>query len=162
MIGQQIVYDTLAKLDIKFEYYQAGIDYVDEDDHEFWHKIQATRCKNLFMRNHKGNRHFLIIADYYNQIDIRSIEQLLKQGKISFASQERIDKWIKGTIGAISVFSLFNDTSKSIEVFIDEDLRTKSRLSFLPNELKALLAINYVDFIKILDYCGHKYSFLKM
>jgi Ala-tRNA(Pro) deacylase len=114
------------------------------------------------MRNHKGDRHFLIISDYYRNIDIRVLEQRFKKGKISFASPERIEKHIKGTIGAISVFSLFNDSAHGVEVFIDESLKEKSRLTFLPNELNALIAINFTDFIKILDYCGNKYEFLDL
>ncbi len=162
MIGQDIVYQTLDNLKIHFDYYESPRDFSSEDDGEFWQKIKATRCKNLFMRNHKGDRHFLIISDYYRNIDIRVLEQKFKKGKISFASQQRIDKHIKGTIGAISVFNLFNDTGSHVEVFIDETLKNKSRLTFLPNELNALLAIGFDDFIRILEYCGNKYEFLDL
>jgi Ala-tRNA(Pro) deacylase len=162
MIGQKIVYQTLDSLDIHYEYYESPLDFSTEDDNHFWSRINASRCKNLFMRNHKGDRHFLIISDYYKNIDIRVLEQKFKKGKISFASPERIEKYIKGTIGAISVFSLFNDNTHGVEVFIDESLKDKSRLTFLPNELNALIAINFTDFIKILDYCGNNYEFLDL
>jgi Ala-tRNA(Pro) deacylase len=162
MIGQQIVYDTLKKLDIKFEYYQSPENFSTEDDGEFWKRINATRCKNLFMRNHKGDKHFLIISDFYKNIDIRILEHKFKKGKISFASQERIDKWIKGKIGAISVFSLLNDAENHVEVFIDKSLETKSKLTFLPNELNAILAINFDDFIKILNFSSNKYEFIDL
>ena len=162
MIGQDIVYSTLNKLDIPFEYYQSPEDFSSEDDIQFWKNINATRCKNLFMRNHKGDRHFLIISDFYKNIEIRILEQKLKKGKISFASQERIDKWIKGTIGAISIFSLLNDTQNHVEVFIDESLKDQLKLTFLPNELNALISISFENFIKILDYSGNKYEFLNL
>jgi Ala-tRNA(Pro) deacylase len=161
-IGEEIVYKTLEKLDITFEYYQSPEDFSSEDDVEFWNRIGATRCKNLFMRNHKGDRHFLIISDYYRNLDIRILEQKFKKGKISFASQERINKWIKGTIGAISIFSLLNDHQKHVEVFIDESLKLRTKLTFLPNKLNALLAISFDDFIKILEYSGNSYEFLDL
>jgi Ala-tRNA(Pro) deacylase len=162
MIGQEIVYETLKKLNIKFDYYESPIDFSNEDDDDFWNRIQATRCKNLFMRNHKGNRHFLIISDYNKNVDIRILEQKFKKGKISFASQERIDKWLNGTIGAISVFSLLNDTQNHVEVFIDESLKTKEKLTFLPNELNALIAISYIDFIKLLNYSQNRFEFVNL
>lgn len=162
MIGQKIVYDTLSDLGITFNYYQSPEDFSSEEHICFWQKINATRCKNLFMRNHKGNRHFLIISDYYKDVNISILEQKFKKGKISFASQERIDKWIKGKIGAISVFSLLNDTENHVEVFIDNSLKEKSYLTFLPNELNAILAISFNDFIKILDYSGNRYEFLNL
>ncbi len=162
MIGQEIVYKTLSELSIKFNYYQSPQDFSDEDDGSFWQKIDATRCKNLFMRNHKGDRHFLLISDYYRNIDIHKFEQRFKKGKISFASQQRIDKYIKGKIGAISVFSLLNDEDNSVEVFIDESLKECSRLTFLPNDLHALIVISFNDFIRILDYSGNKYEFINL
>jgi len=162
MIGQEIVYKTLDSLGVIYEYYESPGDFSNEDDSSFWTKINATRCKNLFMRNHKGDRHFLLISDYYRNIDIRILEQKFKNGKISFASEKRIEEHINGTIGAISVFSLFNDKKKHVEVFIDESLRNSKRLTFLPNELNALIAISTTDFIKILEFTGNYYEFLNL
>lgn len=162
MIGQEIVYETLKEINVDFEYFESPKDFSNEDDGQFWNKINATRCKNLFMRNHKGNRHFLIISDYYRDIKIKVLEDKLKKGKISFASQKRIDKWLKGTPGAISVFNLFNDKENHVEVFIDISLKNKLKLTFLPNQLNALLAISNEDFIKILDFSGNKYEFIDL
>lgn len=162
MIGQEIVYKALADLDIKFEYYESPRDFSSEDDGAFWKRIGACRCKNLFMRNHKGNQHYLLISDYYRDINIHAIEHKLKQGKLSFASQERIDKWIKGTIGAISVFSLLNDTENHTIAFIDKTLLTKGHLTFLPNQLNALISISIEDFVRILDYSGNRYEFVDL
>lgn len=160
MIGQEIVYQALDELNIEYEYYESPRDFSSEDDGEFWRRIGACRCKNLFMRNHKGNQHYLLIADYYSDIDIHAIEHKLKQGKLSFASQERIDKWIKGVIGAISVFSLLNDEQNHTIVFVDKTLLEKQRLTFLPNRLNALISISVADFVKILDYSGNRYEFI--
>jgi Ala-tRNA(Pro) deacylase len=162
MIGQQIVYHTLKNLDIKFDYYESPKDFVNEEDNAFWQRINCTRCKNLFMRNHKGDRHFLIISDYYREIDIRILEQKFKKGKISFASQQRIEKYINGKVGAISVFSLLNDSNHQVEVFIDESLKSKEKLTFLPNELNALIAISFDDFMQILYHSGNAYEFIKL
>ena len=101
-------------------------------------------------------------SDYYHDINIHAIEHKLKQGKLSFASQERIDRWIKGTIGAISVFSLLNDTENHTIAFIDKTLLTKERLTFLPNQLNALISISTEDFVRILDYTGNKYEFVNL
>ena len=79
-----------------------------------------------------------------------------------FASQERIDKWIKGTIGAISVFSLLNDTENHTIAFIDKTLLTKGHLTFLPNQLNALISISIEDFVRILDYSGNRYEFVDL
>ena len=48
----------------------------------------AVHCKNLFFRNHKGNKHYLVIVHCDQQLDIHSLEKTLGQGKLSFASPE--------------------------------------------------------------------------
>ncbi len=160
MIGQKIVYETLDLLKIPYEYYESPRDFSNEDDGSFWERINATRCKNLFLRNHKGNRHFLVIADFYKKVEIKLLEDKFKKGKISFASQKRIDKWIKGRVGAISVFSLLNDKSNHVEVFIDTSLLEKEYLTFLPNELNALIKISTKDFLKLIEHSGNYYEFM--
>ncbi|MDR1813812.1 MAG: hypothetical protein LBR18_03065 [Tannerella sp.] len=41
-----------------------------------WSGHDAKHCKNLFFRNHKGNRHYLVILDCDRDMDIHSIERL--------------------------------------------------------------------------------------
>ena len=41
---------------------------------EYWKDIDSTHCKNLFFRNHKGNRHYLVIFECHKELDIHSLE----------------------------------------------------------------------------------------
>ncbi|HXK81018.1 MAG TPA: YbaK/EbsC family protein [Bacteroidales bacterium] len=159
MIGQAKVYEILDSLNIKYRYYESPTDFSSEDDGSFWDKIGALRCKNLFLRNHKGNRHFMIIAPYYADVSITALEQYFKKGKISFASDKRLSKWLNVKPGAVSVFSLINDTENHVEVFVDERLKQSHELTFLPNMHNALLAITYHDFISLLNNSGNKWQF---
>lgn len=161
MIGQEIVYKTLQDLNIQFNYYESPKDFSNEDDGSFWHKIQATRCKNLFLRNHKGDKHFLIIADFYKSVDIKVLEQRFNKGKISFASQKRIEKYLNTPIGAISVFSLLNDKDNHVILFIDEGLKKTKKLTFLPNQLNDIIELSFDDFMKVVKFTGNYYEFLK-
>ncbi|MEA3447091.1 MAG: YbaK/EbsC family protein [Bacteroidota bacterium] len=162
MIGQDIVYQSLESLNINYNYYESPRDFSSEDDGSFWKRIQAERCKNLFLRNHKGNQHFLVVSKYYQPFNIKILEQHFKKGKISFASQRRLDKWIKTPPGAVSIFSLFNDTENHTRVFVDEELKDTGYVTFLPNEHNAILKISTPDFIKLLKASGNHWKFFKM
>ncbi len=162
MIGQDIVYQTLNSLNINYNYYESPRDFSSEDDGSFWKRIQAERCKNLFLRNHKGNKHFLVISKYYKPFNIKTLEQHFKKGKISFASQRRLDKWIKTPPGAVSVFSLFNDTENHTRVFVDEELKDTEYVTFLPNAHDAILKIKTADFIKLLNNSGNQWEFFRL
>ncbi|MFP4663569.1 MAG: YbaK/EbsC family protein [Bacteroidales bacterium] len=162
MIGQDIVYRTLEKLSIDYDYYESPRDFSSEDDGSFWKRIQAERCKNLFLRNHKGNKHFLVISKYYEPFNIKILEDHFKKGKISFASERRLDKWIKTKPGAVSVFSLFNDVENHTRVFVDEELRDTDYVTFLPNAHDAILKISTKDFIRLLEASGNAWEFFEL
>lgn len=158
-IGQEVVYNKLDELSIKFRYFESPRDFSNEDDGSFWKLNGAMRCKNLFLRNHKGNKHFLIIAPYYSDISITSLEQYFKKGKISFASDKRMKKWLNVKPGAVSVFSLLNDTENHVEVFVDERIKETTELTFLPNMHNALIAISYEDFMLFLEKTNNSWTF---
>lgn len=62
-----------------------------EEAMKYWKDFDSTHCKNLFFRNHKGNRHYLVILECHKQMDIHGLEHQLHQGKLSFASEPRME-----------------------------------------------------------------------
>ena len=76
---------------------------------EYWKDIDSTHCKNLFFRNHKGNRHYLVIFECHKELDIHSLEKSLHQGKLSFASAERMERCLGLQPGSVSLFGLIQD-----------------------------------------------------
>ena len=53
---------------------------------EYWKNIDSTHCKNLFFRNHKGNRHYLVVFECHKELAIHSLEHTpyLKGSKEAF------------------------------------------------------------------------------
>lgn len=162
MRGQAELYDLLNKLDIKFEYYEhpplANID----DALEYWNNIDSGKCKNIFFRNHKGNRHYLVILEHLSQLNIHDLEKRLKQGKLSFSSDKRLKKYLGLEPGSVSPFGLINDTEKHVHLFIDEKLMDYQKLAFHPNINTATLVISRAGFLRFLEYTGNTFEFLKL
>ena len=82
MTKKETVLAGLKELEIEYEIFEHPPVSTVEDALLYWKKIDATHCKNLFFRNHKGNRHYLVILKHDRQLVIRDLEQKLKQGKI--------------------------------------------------------------------------------
>ena len=40
---------------------------------EHWAGIDAAHCKNLFLRNQKGDRHYLLIVEHSKKADLRAV-----------------------------------------------------------------------------------------
>ena len=82
MIGQEKVYETLKALGIEFDYLEHPEAPTIEIARQYWKNLDSTHCKNLFFRNHKGNRHYLVIFHCDRNLAIHDLEQLLKHGEI--------------------------------------------------------------------------------
>ena len=113
-------------------------------------------------RNHKGDRHYLVILEHLRQLNIRDLEKRLKQGKLTFASDQRLKKYLGLEPGSVSPFGLINDPEKHVHLFIDETLKNCERLTFHPNINTASLVIPKTDFLKFLDYTGNTFEFISL
>lgn len=160
--GDDAVYSVLEKLNIPFQYYEHPAAPTIEIASKYWSGIDAGHCKNLFFRNHKGNQHYLVIFHCSQQLSIHDLEHRLKQGKLSFASEQRMWKYLQLKPGSVSPFGLIHDTENHVIVFIDEKLKDFSNLTFHPNFNEASLLVSFPDFVKYMDYSGNQYQFLEL
>ena len=156
------VLEILEKLNIDFELHSHPPVPTVEEALPYWKQINATHCKNLFFRNHKGNRHYLVILRHDRLLNIRDLEQRLKQGKISFASPGRMEKYLGVSGGSVSVFGLINDKENHVHLFLDEALEKAEKITFHPNENTATLAISKSSFLTFLNWSGNSYEFIKL
>lgn len=162
MNGDPKLYALLRELNIGFDYYEHPAVPTVEEACRYWKDLDATHCKNLFFRNHKGSRHYLVIMEHTRELHIRDLEQRLRQGKLSFASPKRLMKYLGLTPGSVTPFGLINDGQKHVHVFLDEQLRLADTISFHPCINTASLVLRYSDFMRFLTHCGNSYEYIKM
>ena len=162
MRGQEQVYNYLEAQGIKFDYYEHPEAPTIEIATQYYRGEGTTLCKNLFFRNHKGNRHYLVIMDARHDMDIHDLEHRLHQGKLSFASPERMMKYLGVRPGSVSLFTLVNDTNHEVTLFVDNELRKAEKVSFHPNDNTASLVISNADMMKFIESIGNAYEFLDL
>jgi Ala-tRNA(Pro) deacylase len=132
-LQEQRVGDYLASLGIAAERHNHPPVATVEDGEVHWAGIDATHCKNLFLRNQKGTRHYLVILMHTKRADLRAIADQIGDGKLSFASPDRLMTHLGVTPGSVSPFGLINDAEHHVRVFLDRDLKSAARVSFHPN-----------------------------
>ena len=157
-----MVLDTLRGLGIEFEMHEhPPLPTIDEAV-KYWKTMDATHCKNIFFRNHKGNRHYLVVIEHKQNLAIHDLEKRLKQGKLSFASPKRLQKYLGLEPGSVTPYGLINDTENHVHLFLDENLKSSEKISFHPNQNTASLIVAFDDFIRYLDWTGNSYEFLSL
>ncbi|MCQ2064273.1 MAG: prolyl-tRNA synthetase associated domain-containing protein [Bacteroidaceae bacterium] len=170
------VLDFLTENGIEYELYtHPELSSIDECL-EYWKDIHdATHCKNLFFRNHKGNRHYLVSMECHKDLDIHGLEHMVRQGKLSFASEERMMRCLGLHPGSVSAFGLINDIHPDnpnpkelfddghrVKYFIDSDLQKVGKISFHPCENTASVVVSHAGFMKFLEIWGGQVEWLDM
>ena len=160
MLPQEVVYERLRALGIEYERYDHPPAATVEQAIGHWADIDATHCKNLFLRNQKGSRHYLLIALHTKRVNLRAVANQIGDGKLSFASPDRMMTYLGVAPGSVSPFGLIHDREKHVRVFLDRDLRKASRISFHPNVNTITLTIAFPDFERFLAACGNPVRYL--
>ena len=162
MERRQKVFDWLTEHNISYSWYEHPEAPTIEIARRYWHADGSKHCKNLFFRNHKGNRHYLVVFDCDKSMAIHDLEHLLRQGKLSFASPERMERWLGLQPGSVSPFGLINDPENHVHLFLDESLKEQPSLSFHPNDNRATVVIDRAEFEKYLSLVGNTYEYIKL
>lgn len=130
---------------------------------QYWKDIPGVaHCKNLFLRNHKGNRHYLVILPWDKPLDIHALWEQIGSTRLSFASPERMMKYLGVTPGSVSLFGLVNDPSGSVSLILDSSLRDAPLISFHPNDNTASLVLTNASLHRILSLLPNPASFLNL
>lgn len=126
-----------------------------EKAEQHWSGIDATHCKNLFLRNQKGNRHYLVVLIASKKADLEAVADQIGDGKLSFGSPERLMTHLGLTPGSVSPFGLINNRDHAVRVVLDRDLKSAASLSFHPNINTVTFTIATADFDRFLEACGN-------
>jgi len=146
----QKVYDFLDSMGIQYEKYEHPPVFTAEEAAEHWGPIPATQVKNLFLRNKKGDRQYLVILEIHKEADLRQLVKIVGDDRFSFGSPERLMATLGVTPGSVSPFGLLHEGSKDVRVIVDQDLRAADRLIFHPNLNTASVTISSADFERFL------------
>jgi Ala-tRNA(Pro) deacylase len=157
---EQKLYDVLNQLSIKFTRYEHEAVYTVEEADNLDIDIPGQHSKNLFLRNKKGNIHYLLIACSNKHIDLKSLSKQIGSSVLSFASEERLNKYLGLKKGAVSPFGLINDSERQVIVLIDKGLTDKDPVNFHPNVNTATIGVSYGDLERFIRWHGNEFHYI--
>lgn len=159
--GKQEIYDFLTEKKVKFEKLEHDAVYTMEDMDNAGITEKGTVCKNLFLRDAKGKTHYLVTAPEEKNVDLRALSEKIGSTKLSFASAERLTKYLGVEQGCVSPLGVLNDESKSVIVIFDNDLQWNNEIGIHPNDNTATLWLSFKDLRKIIEGHGNSVMLVK-
>ena len=131
---RQKVFDWLDSHGIAYTWYEHPEAPTIEIARRYWRDDGSKHCKNLFFRNHK----------------------------LSFASEQRMERWLGLRPGSVSPFGLINDPEHHVHLFLDRNLERFPAYSFHPNDNRATVVVSRSEFLRYLTAVGNTYEFIEL
>ena len=124
--------------------------------------LPGIRTKNLFLRNKKGNAHYLLIVPSEKKVDLKFLAGKIGSSKLSLASSERLLKFLGLTPGSVSILALVNDTEKQVSVIIDSQVWNADALQAHPLVNSATISLQRAAVQQFLQHTGHSYMIVDL
>ena len=94
MIDKNQIYDILNKSGFEYKVFEHIPVYTIDEIDALSIPGKENIAKNLFLRDDKGKKHYLVTLPGYKKLDIKELSVKIKSRKLSFASEQRLEKYL--------------------------------------------------------------------
>ncbi len=160
---EQKLYDIFKDIGIE-DYtvkYHEPILTIEQAD-EFGLAMEGLNLKNLFLREKKTGRFFMIIIDDHRQTDLKYFKEVAGWRQVSFAKEEELMDVLGLEPGSVTPLALFHDVEKCVIVVLGQEISEASdleKVSFHPCRNDETLTMTKKDFLKFLSHMGNTVIF---
>jgi Ala-tRNA(Pro) deacylase len=145
----------LAHHDIRAQSFEHPPVMTVEESERLVPHLPGAKTKNLFLRDRKGARHFLVTVPHDVAVDLNSLGAGIGAGRLGFASAERLFRHLGITPGSVSLLALVNDTTHAVEFVIDRRLWNAEAVHAHPLVNSATMVIPHAELERFLAATGH-------
>ena len=149
------IYKFLDSINVSYERFDHPAVYTVSEAKKLSPEMYGASTKNLFLRDKKGIRHFLVVVPQDKQVDLKELSSILEASRLSFASPDRLKKYLGIEPGSVSILALLNDPEKTVEVFVDNELWNAEIILCHPLVNTSTLAITRDGIKQFLEKTGH-------
>ena len=158
---EERVYDLLERLDVPFERVDHDAVGTIEGCAEIEKLLDIEICKNLFLRNSKGDQYYLLMLPGGKHLVTKDLAKKISSTRLSFGTPEKMEEYLDITPGSVSVLGLMNDHGNNIQFLVDNDIKKWEYFGCHPCINTSSLKIKTADlFSKILPAVGHEPVFV--
>ena len=158
---EERVYDLLERLGVPFERVDHDAVGTIEGCAEIEKLLDIEICKNLFLRNSKGDQYYLLMLPGGKHLVTKDLAKKIGSTRLSFGTPEKMEEYLDITPGSVSVLGLMNDHENNIQFLVDNDIKKWEYFGCHPCINTSSLKIKTTDlFSKILPAVGHEPVFV--
>ena len=149
------IYEFLDANNVSYERHDHQAVFTVEESKILSPELNGASTKNLFLRDKKGIRHFLVTVLEDKKVDLKALSYVLDSSRLSFASPERLKKHLGIEPGSVSLLALVKDSENNVEVFIDKEIWEDEAILCHPLVNTSTLVVPHKDMKSFLEKTGH-------
>ena len=160
MTERQDIFAFLDSRQIAYQRFDHPAVFTVDDVKRLVPPLPGAQTKNLFLRDEKGRRHFLVAVGHDKQVDLRGLANALGSSKLSFGSPDRLARHLGVEPGSVSLLALMNDPEHKVEVFVDRELWNAEALCCHPLVNTSTLVVPRAGMEAFFQATGHRYQLI--
>jgi len=150
------IFEEIGIKDYSVKYHEPILTIEQAD--EFGLAMEGLNLKNLFLKEKKTGRFFMLILDDHRQTDLKYFKEIAGWRQVSFAKEDELMEVLGVGAGTVTPLALFHDTEKRVQVVLGYEIVSADdteRVSFHPCRNDATLTMRKIDFLKFLEHMGN-------
>lgn len=159
---KQDIYNILKEMNIDYSVTEHKPVYTIEEMNDLGMENIDHVIKNLFIRDDKKKNYYLVLVQKDKTVNLNKLKETINSRRLSFASEEDLEKYLGLKKGAVSPLGIVNDENKFVKVIIDRDIRNLEFIGVHPMENTATVWINVEDLQKLIKSNGNFVNFVSM
>lgn len=158
----QYLQTLFANLNIEVMAYQHQAVFTCEQANALLLTIPGAKTKNLFLKDKKGKRHFLLIVKDNLEVNLKVLAERLKVNSLSFASEQRLANFLDSEGGRVSLLDIFKDKQNLVELVIDHGIFEMESIQCHPYSNEATWVIDTQDIKRLLSHHRREYQLINV
>ena len=150
------IYRFLDEHHIEYERHDHPPVFTCEEADRVVPDLPAAKTKNLFLRDKKGRRHFLVVVGYEKTVNLKDLASAIGVNRVTLASPERLKRYLGVDPGSVTILGLANDVDREVELVFDEALWGSKAFRCHPLVNTSTLVISGDHMKRFLHATGHE------
>jgi Ala-tRNA(Pro) deacylase len=128
----------------------------EEADRAVPSELGGVHTKNLFLRDGKGRRHWLLVTLCSKPVDLKALAPRIGADNLSLGSPDRLMRFLGLTPGSVTVLGLTNDPDRQVMLLVDREVWEADAWRCHPLVNTATLVISRAGIDRFLELTGHE------
>lgn len=156
------IFEFLQEHGIDFQRFDHPAVFTCEEADRLVQAMPGIKSKNLFLRDRRGRRHFLVIVPAEKSVDLKTLSRELGVSGLSLASADRLMEHLEVEPGSVSFLSIYNDIEATVEVIFDHEIWASDYLQSHPLINTSTLLLSHQAVVRLLGLTGHDFRVLEI